>query len=247
MVLTQIDAKTGCKAMYNIEKIMKFRDLYLEDLQANVFYGGNQPRKKVHNVKVWQDLTPLFRTQLAANPIDKLIDHTHVYDTWIWADQHFFHTNIIKYCNRPYPNIELMNQCLIGNYNNVVKPDDVCIFVGDVGFGNDKQICNIINQLNGYKILVIGNHDMKFYNHLKNVFHEINLLYLIEDNNAEIIFTHYPMDNLPLHITNVHGHLHEKITGNEQHINVAVERIGYTPINLKEILPIAHKRVEMYE
>lgn len=241
-----INAKNGCKKMNKIDRLTELRTLYLEDLEKGVDYDGKKTRKRVYNVDAWKVLPITFITEqgITAN---RLVDHTKDHNTWLWADQHFFHNNIIKYCDRPYPTMELMNQCLIGNYNNVVKPDDVCIWVGDVGFAGDDKINETLAQLNGYKILVIGNHDFH-HGKVRNLnFHEIHLLYLIEDNGAEIVLTHYPMDNLPLKITNVHGHLHQKITGNDQHINVAVERIGYKPINLKEILPIAHKRAEMYE
>ncbi len=224
--------------------IEKLRELYLEDLEKPITYEGKPPRKRVYAVENWKHLPTTILKEGIAQPLVLQINQT---DIWFIADTHFFHNNIIKYCDRPYPNMELMNQCLIGNYNNVVKPDDVCIWVGDVGFAGDEKINEILAQLNGYKILVIGNHDFH-RGKLRNLnFDEIHLLYLIEDNNAQIVLTHYPMDNLPLNVLNVHGHLHQKVTGNDQHFNVAVERLGYKPINLKELLPIAHRRAAMYE
>lgn len=241
MVQIPINAKSGCKKkMLNPTEL---RTLYLEDLEKGVEYDGKKMRKRVHNIEAWKTAFP----DIGGNDRIRMINHNNGYNVWLWADQHFFHMNIIRYCNRPYPNIELMNQCLIGNYNNVVKTDDVCIWVGDVGFAGDEKINEILAQLNGYKILVIGNHDFHHRKVRNLAFNEIHLLYHIEDDNAQIVFTHYPMDNLPLNILNVHGHLHQKVTGNDQHFNVAVERIGYKPINLKEILPIAQKRKEMYE
>ena len=40
---------------------------------------------------------------------------------WMISDCHFFHGNIIKYCNRPYSSISEMNEQLIINWNSIKK------------------------------------------------------------------------------------------------------------------------------
>lgn len=236
--------KPGYKKMTTTtERLEEFRALYLEDLEKTVAYD-EKVRQRVYNIDAWKALPTNISKANTNTPAVVIPGTTH--DTWVWSDQHLFHKNIIRFCDRPFPTAELMNQCLVGNYNNVVKPDDVCIWVGDVGFAGDDKINEVIKQMNGYKILIIGNHDFHHGKIRKLAFDEIHLLYYIQDDDAEIIMTHYPMDNLPLHTTNVHGHIHQNVTGNDQHINVSVERIGYKPINIKEILTVAHKRAAMY-
>ena len=44
---------------------------------------------------------------------------------WFTADQHFGHTNIIEYCNRPYDTIDEMDADLIQYWNQVVGRYDV--------------------------------------------------------------------------------------------------------------------------
>jgi calcineurin-like phosphoesterase family protein len=80
---------------------------------------------------------------------------------WFSSDQHFGHESIINFCDRPFKTVEEMNEALIANWNKAVKPEDLCIFVGDVFFKcNTEQIKNILSRLNGNrKILVFGNHD----------------------------------------------------------------------------------------
>lgn len=75
------------------------------------------------------------------------------------SDWHLFHTNVIKFDNRPFKDIDHMHRVLINNYNSCVKEKDVCYFLGDIGMGNSEGIKNIINKLNGTKICIVGNHD----------------------------------------------------------------------------------------
>ena len=52
-------------------------------------------------------------------------------NTWITADCHFGHANIIKYCKRPFKDLEEMNAILIKNWNERVSPGDIVIVLGD--------------------------------------------------------------------------------------------------------------------
>ena len=55
---------------------------------------------------------------------------------WFTSDLHLGHGNIIKYCNRPFKDIEHMNRALIDNWNSRVKLNDVVFHVGDFCFKN---------------------------------------------------------------------------------------------------------------
>lgn len=82
------------------------------------------------------------------------------------SDLHFFHKNVISYCNRPFTkheemklNVDEMNEYLIKKHNETVKPEDTWYFLGDFGFAGNKQLKEKIERLNGTKIAVCGNHD----------------------------------------------------------------------------------------
>lgn len=78
------------------------------------------------------------------------------------SDSHFGHENIIKYCDRPFSNTDEMDERLISNWNEVVQPEDTVYHLGDAALGKiDKSLANV-GRLNGYKILVLGNHDRPF-------------------------------------------------------------------------------------
>lgn len=78
------------------------------------------------------------------------------------SDTHFGHANIIKYCDRPFKDVPHMNVSLVENWNSVVGPDDVVYHLGDVALGKWDDWDNWLSQLNGNKILVVGNHDRLF-------------------------------------------------------------------------------------
>jgi len=79
---------------------------------------------------------------------------------WFTADCHFDHANIIRYCDRPFKSVEVMNEIIIRNWNSRVKPDDVVIHNGDFCFKNNGNSAKYWeSQLNGKIIFIQGNHD----------------------------------------------------------------------------------------
>lgn len=78
---------------------------------------------------------------------------------WVSSDYHLNHKNIIKYCNRPFDSVDRMNKVIIRNHNRVVKNDDTWIFLGDFALTSANKTEQFLKKLNGYKIIVTGNHD----------------------------------------------------------------------------------------
>jgi calcineurin-like phosphoesterase family protein len=84
-------------------------------------------------------------------------DGSKVYFT---SDTHFYHSNIIGFCKRPFKNVEDMNETLIGNWNRVVSQDDIVFHLGDFCLGGSHEWTKILNRLNGKIYLILGNHDL---------------------------------------------------------------------------------------
>lgn len=112
---------------------------------------------------------------------------------WFTSDTHFGHENIIRFCNRPFGNVEEMNETLIQNWNMVVKPDDIVFHLGDFAFGGSAIWNTTLDQLNGDIILIQGNHDRKnlrqgFVKKFLGVYPQLQIL--VEDQS--IYLNHYP-------------------------------------------------------
>lgn len=155
------------------------------------------------------------------------------------SDTHFYHYNIIQYCDRPFGNIEDMNEHMIQKWNSIVTPEDTVYFLGDFGFGDKEMLTNICFQLNGKKIMLRGNHD---YRRGKQSWRDIGFEEVydkkIEFSN-NIILSHEPKE-VPEEVLNIHGHIHNiplsQNFNKDNHFCVSVEMIDYVPITLEEIL-----------
>lgn len=222
------------------------QQLYFEDLAKIVNYGGGE-RPRVRHPANWPNAMKHNR-MINMHKQQLLLEGEN--DIWVWSDIHFFHKNIIRFSDRPYPDVETMNEHLVANHNDYVGENDISIWVGDVGFGNDTQVNELLDQCNGYKILIVGNHDFN-KRHVRNLnFDEIHMTYLINAPEVAMFFTHYPMDNIPHPYVNIHGHLHvypTPFSNHPRHMNVNCEVQGYKPRNLNDIIKSAKLQLENAE
>jgi calcineurin-like phosphoesterase family protein len=172
-------------------------------------------------------------------------------DVWIWSDIHLGHKNIIKYAGRPYPNVYMMDLCLMGNYANVVKENDIVIWCGDITFGNISGVNETLRSIPGYKIHIIGNHDMDKRGKLNGLLFDEQYPCLVLDINDydleyQVLLTHYPLDIVPPNCINFHGHIHQHLLA-PYNINVCVEHTNYTPMHMKPLLDRASNYIHSHQ
>ena len=170
------------------------------------------------------------------------------------SDTHFCHTNIIKYCDRPYKNAEEMNQALIDNWNSVVNPKDVIFHLGDFAMNaSTKSVQHIINRLNGKKYLVIGNHEKsalskQFLRDFWEGIYDIAEIYVEDEEisygKQHLVMCHYPMLTWNASHRNswqlfghVHGGLSNKgeIKHSPSQMDVGVDCHNFTPISYQQV------------
>ncbi len=76
------------------------------------------------------------------------------------ADCHFYHAALNLYMDkRGFNSVEEMNAFMIQQWNNVVRKNDEVVILGDFSWAGAHETELILEQLNGKKFLITGNHD----------------------------------------------------------------------------------------
>lgn len=172
------------------------------------------------------------------------------------ADPHYYHKNIIKYENRPFKTVEEMNDYLIYKHNEKVKKGDNIYFIGDFAFATADQTINILNQLNGNKYLIFGNHDkvIKQNRSIQEKFVWCKDYAVIYEDKLPIILCHYPFRNWDRkHHGSIHlfGHVHSNTPDHhpieeiENSYNVGVDIWNYEPVTLEEIIKKYREKIKI--
>lgn len=162
------------------------------------------------------------------------------------SDLHFNHKNILDSCERPYKDLEDMNNQLVSNWNNTLTDEDEIYFLGDFSYSKNnkqaKEIIEIVQKLNGKKHLILGNHDsilMKF-EEFKELFESIDIYKKINDEGRYVILMHYPLEvweRSHYGSYHLHGHIHKKeINFIKNRFNVGVDVNSYKPVTLTDLV-----------
>lgn len=153
---------------------------------------------------------------------------------WFTSDQHFGHSNIIRYCNRPFDNVEEMNLAIINNHNSLVKTGDIVFHLGDFTFGTHLQYLKRLNGSAHY--LILGNHDRKTpegFGWVKDTY------FLKYEKKIQIFLSHYAHRTWPSrHYGSIHlfGHSHGTLENEGNSMDVGVDANDYFPISIEEVL-----------
>lgn len=161
---------------------------------------------------------------------------------WVTSDPHYDHTNIIKYCRRPFGNIGQMN-AVLRNWNDTIRPEDLVYFVGDMSFGKPSRSPRWwLRQLNGRKIYIKGSHDRGI--RLSSIIPGV--LRVSESEHVSVDGLNFLVVHDPFSAAVngwkewvIHGHLHNTkpfCDFLEKRINVSVEATDYKPVSLARII-----------
>lgn len=195
------------------------------------------------------------------------------------SDLHFYHKNAIEYCSRPFEKgqqyinnngtkitfssgIDAMHTIMIDNWNyNIKHKDDIVFILGDFAFtGNIEKIKELLDQLNGTKYLIFGNHDYQNRfdrDSIKELFkgtYDILDIKIyddeIEDGYQWINMCHYPIESWSKRSKGsfmLHGHIHSGpySTSEDKDLrffpnryDVGVDNNDFTPLSYQDVKTI---------
>lgn len=168
------------------------------------------------------------------------------------SDNHWGHGNIINIANRPFNDVNEMNQYMIDQWNSVVGENDEVYYLGDLMYRmNPKHFVKyILSKLNGKKYLIPGNHDKRYMKHYIEHFEWINeieyLTHSVNNETYNFVLFHYPIiswDGMFRNHIHLHGHTHNNSIEDKMNyniighiLNVNCEFNDYKPLSINDII-----------
>ena len=173
--------------------------------------------------------------------------------TFLVSDTHFGHAGVCRFLRddgsklRPWDNPEEMDEAMIRNWNDRVRPNDKVYHLGDVVI--NRKALRTLSRLNGDKVLIRGNHDIFPDTEYREYFRELRAYHVLNG----MILSHIPVHEASLGRfgVNIHGHLHagrvRRVSGfrngvleysNEvdtRYHCVCVEQTDFAPILLDDV------------
>ena len=157
---------------------------------------------------------------------------------WFTSDTHFGHANIIKFCNRPFDNVQEMNEKLIANWNKCIKPSDEIYVIGD--FSYEKDPTKTASRLMGRKYLIRGNHDFFKQSKLMHPYFEwVKDYHSFKVNKQKFVLFHYPIRNWHhCYKGSIHlfGHSHGGTPDFGRSTDIGVDCWDYKPVHIDTVL-----------
>ena len=165
---------------------------------------------------------------------------------FVTSDTHFYHNNILKYENRPFKDIDDMNNKMIELWNETVSSKDEVYILGDFSFGNEEETIKLLNKLNGKKYLIKGNHDYVVKNKdVRDKFEWIKDYFVLKHNKMKFVMFHYPIqvwDCRHHGAIHLYGHIHSNLGNHSMEYdipnsyNVGVDVNGFKPVLIEDII-----------
>ena len=154
------------------------------------------------------------------------------------ADWHYDHKNIIALDNRPFKSVEEMNEELIKRWNKAVSKEDMVYILGDMFWCDHKAAMDVIDKLNGTKVLIRGNHDKRVYE-LEKKFTVVVDYAEIRDGDRHIVLSHYPIPCFKNHYYgwyHLYGHVHSSFEYNMmEHDKYLMEELYGKPCKMYNV------------
>jgi len=163
---------------------------------------------------------------------------------FLYSDPHFGHAGVCRFMRndgvtklRPWDDPAEMDEELVRRYNERVRPNDKCYFLGDVVI--NRRALDTLSRLNGDKVLIRGNHDIFRDDEYRKYFRELRAYHVMNG----MILSHIPIheESLGRFGTNIHGHLHANRVMKDGAIDpryhcVCVEQTDFAPVLFEDVI-----------
>jgi calcineurin-like phosphoesterase family protein len=172
-------------------------------------------------------------------------------DTFITADEHYGHKNIITFCNRPFSSTEEMREALIGRHNKKVpnKQSYLTIHAGDMFWQtlSPTEAMEILDRLHGRHAFLYGNHDELIEKHeefFKTRFEWVrgrnkeNTSHSLHFDKHLLVISHFAQrvwQSSHKGSWHVFAHSHQELEPLGRSFDIGVEGHNYEPWSLEEI------------
>ena len=160
--------------------------------------------------------------------------------TWVWSDLHLGDPSVLDAWDRPFRNVRHMNRALLAEWRRRVRPGDTIICLGDVAhfdaWHDDSRLRLHVAGCPGERVLILGNHDIYSRAELAAAVCDQQYAAAVCDTDPLLVLTHSPLRRVPPNTVNIHRHLHGGRGPTGRHRNLSIERTGYRPLRLDEIL-----------
>ncbi|MGN1308081.1 MAG: metallophosphoesterase family protein [Faecousia sp.] len=168
------------------------------------------------------------------------------------SDLHLGHENILWLgYGRPFKSIQDHDEELICRWNEKVGPEDHVCVLGDFSYRSAVAVHQYLEQMEGHKHLIVGNHDSKWMKnekalaHFESVDESLNALDL---DGRHLFLTHIPQipKRVP-HAVMVYGHIHadkpeavwpylRDLGERGLALNASVDINNYEPVTFEELV-----------
>lgn len=167
---------------------------------------------------------------------------------YLTSDLHLGHLKPFIYESRGFTSIEKHDKAIIENCNSIIKPEDDLYILGDLMLCDNKNGIECLQQLNGTKHFVCGNHDSPTRCRLYSENGIINEGYvtMLKYRKYNFYLSHYPtitsngkIKSLHQVTCNLFGHTHSKALFYEDIpyiYNVALDAHNCFPVSLDTII-----------
>lgn len=161
---------------------------------------------------------------------------------FVTSDTHFGHANVIKHDNRPFTDVDTMDEEMIDRWNAKVQNRNKHVWhLGDFCYRNKRSIDWYTQRLFGHIHIVLGNHDDRGPKRHPSLFASVSGYEYLKQDNFKINLFHYSCRTW----RSAHhgawllfGHSHGRLKPYGKSFDVGTMNHGYAPLSFAEIRDI---------